>query len=337
MAILKNDKNSIKEFVRISFINSTTTFPDFESAEERYLVPVIGSQMYDHVKALAASADPVPAEPTADQLLDMELLKKCRAVVAPLAYLIDLPTIQAQLTDAGLRTISTDNMQSAHRWEYNEVKEYLAEKGAVAIEALLRFLFFHKSDYQDWTDSDEYQKAASLIFKSGYDFNDYFSLHQPHRIFWDLRPLIREVEDFYIKSILGEAFYNELKAKETPSTEERVALVMIKKGVAQTTILKAVEKRSVKLTERGFTVLLSAGSSDSVNSGDQPASNAGLTLLYDSCQRDSNAYLLQLQEYMNKTASQTVFTTFFNSPYYKAPATEEPESRNAGRTGFFGL
>lgn len=332
MAILKSEKNSIKDFVRISFINQATTFPDFVVAEERYLVPLIGDQMYDFVKELAAS-DTVE-EPTDEQKRNLELLKRCQAVVAPLAYLIELPTMQTQLTDAGLRTISTDTMQSAHRWEYNQMREYLADKGAMAIDALLRFLFKEKASYQDWTESPEYADAAALIFTTGEDFNKYFSVYQPHRIFWELRPLIREVEDFYINSVLGETFYKELKQKAGPTAEEKAALELVKKAVAQTTIVKTVEKRSVKITERGFTVLLAAGDSDSANSGDQPASNAGLTLLYDSCSRDSDAYLLQLQEYMNKTASETVFTDFFNSPYYKAPVTEAPESRNACRKIF---
>lgn len=318
MALIK-DKATLLQFVRINFINDESSLPDFELAEERYLIPIIGYDLYDVVIDTADSE--TPAEPTPQDLLDAELLKKCRAVVAPLAYLLDLPNIQVQLTDAGLRTISTDHMQAAHRWEYNEIKESLMDKGAFAIENLLRFLFKEKDSFPEWTGSNEYQEADSLLFKTGEEFRKYFPVHQPYRIFWELRPLIREVEDFYVKSAIGEVFYNELRTKTEGNEDEKRVLDLIKKTVAQTTIVKAIEKLSVTITNRGFTLLLGAGNTDSVNSGDTPATNNGLSLLYESCQRSGDAYLLQLKEYLNKKASADLFATFFSSSLYEAPVT----------------
>jgi hypothetical protein len=320
-------KEIAEQFIRINFINSISSLPDMEAAEERYLLPVIGYDLYDKVINLATAA-------TIENETDAELLKKCRAMVVPLAYLLELPTIQTQLTDAGLRTISTENMQAAHRWEYNQVRDYLVDKGSFAIESLLRFLFQHKDSYSEWTESNEYKEASSLVFKTGDEFNRYFRLHQPHRMFWELRPLIKEVEDFYIHSAIGEAFYTTLKTKSEPTAEEKHALELIKKAVAQTTVLKAVEKLSVKITEKGFTVLMSAGDPDSENSGDAPAENNRLSLLYDSCQRSSDAYLLQLSEYLNAKASTTVFKEYFESSYYEKPATICTESPNAKRKIF---
>jgi hypothetical protein len=307
--LLTNDKNLVKEFVKINFINSTSSFPNWENAADRYLRPIIGDALYEAVSDYDDTATDA----------QKELKKKCQAVVAPLAYLIELPAIHAQLTDSGLRVISTENMPAAHKWEFNEIKEWLKESGAFAIEALLRYLFKNKGDYEAWTDSEEYKQVNALVFKTGEEFKRYFNVAEPHRVFWELKPLIKEVEDFYIESAIGEAFYTELKGKAAPSAEEAKALELIKKAVAQLTIVKAVEKLTVKITERGFTVLISAGNPDAANSGDAQAQGYGLSMLHDSCEKTGDAYLLKLKEYLNATASADVFKTFFESDPYVAP------------------
>jgi hypothetical protein len=326
MAIISNDKNLVKEFVRINFINSLSSFPNWEVAEQRHLLPLIGDEMYDKLVDIMADAG------ASDQ--DKELLKKARAIVAPLAYLIELPLIHSQLTDAGLRTISTENMQAAHRWEFNEVKNYLEEAGAFAIENLLKFLFKHKGDYAEWTGSNEYEALNALIFTSATEFNTYFATAQPFRIFWQLRSLIKEVQDFYIIPSIGEEFFIELKDKAAPDDDEKKAIDIIKKAVAQYTIVKAIEKHSAQVGAQGFTVkVLDA---ESVDSGKQDAPDTRLSLLYSSCERSADSYLVQLKEFLNKKATAEIFATYFNSESYQAPATETPDP-NCNRKGIIGF
>lgn len=325
MQSLINDKDTAKEFVRINFINDVSSLPDFTLAAERFLIPIIGQDLYDELLAEVTGEDPIE---------QVELVRKCRAVIAPLGYMMELATIQTQLTDAGLRSISTENMQAAHRWEYNEVKESLEDKGAYAIDALLKFLFANAEDYEAWTDSEEYQEAAGQLFRTGADFNKYFRLHQPYRTWWELRPVISEVEDFYIHSAIGETFYEQLKDEPDASDETMAAVVMIKKAVAHLTIVKAIEKLSVKITPQGFTILLSAGSTDAANSGDAAVRDPQLSMLHDSCTRSGESYLVKLVEYLNATASASLFADYFSSDKYVAPSTEEAISKNDTRKIF---
>lgn len=329
MALLTNDKNLVKEFVRINFINSTSSFPNWEVAEQRHLLPLIGDDLYELLAEIKTAGE------AADDL-DKELLKKVRAVIAPLAYALDMAFIQSQLTDTGLRTVSTENMQAAHRWEYNEVKDSLTEAGAFAMEALLKFLFKNKNDYPEWTGSEEFKALDALIFQSAADFANYFPISQPYRLFWDFRPLIKEVQDFYIISAIGEEFFTELLQEETPDDDETAARILIKKAVAQYTIVKAIEKRSAIIGTQGFTVKVLGPGSDSVDADKQDASDNRLSLLYQSCERAGDSYLLQLKEFLNKKASALLFATYFESDKYEAPATEV-ENPNDNRTGIIGF
>lgn len=322
MAAIITNKETVLEYVRINFINDNSSLPDFERAAQRYLVPIIGQDLYD------ALADDFESDPP--------LLAKCRAVVAPLAYLMDLPIIHAQITDSGLKTASTENLQAAHRWEYNKIEEHLADKGAFAIEDLLKYLFANEAANLLWTDSEEYAEATSLIFKTAGEFNKYFRVYQPYRTFWALRAMILEAEDQYISSTIGEDFFTELKELDVPDANEKKAITLLKKATAQLAIVKAIEKLSVIITEKGFTVQLTAGNADAANAGDASAKDNQLSLLYSSCEKDGNNYLVKLQEFLNATASAALFTTYFNSEFYTAPPDEEPESRNAN-SKIFGL
>lgn len=320
MALIANDKNLVKEFVRINFINQLSSYPNWEVAEERHLLPLIGQEMYAKVFAIIAAPDPT------DQ--DKELLKKARAVIAPLSYLIELPLIHSQLTDAGLRVISTTNMEAAHRWEFNKVEEYLQDAGAFAIEALLKFLFLHKADYAEWTGSDEFKALDALVFKTGADFANYFPVSQPHRLFWEFRPLIKEVQDFYIVPAIGDLF-TDLMAAADPTSEQKLALLIVKKAVAQYTIIRAIEKLSTQIGTSGFTVKVTGSYIDDANAGKDNAPDARLSLLYASCERAGDSYLLQLKEYVNKTATAEVFPTYFNSALYEAPGVVQPNPNDS--------
>lgn len=336
MPSLINNKETVRLYVRINYINDISSLPDFQLAAEKYLIPIIGQALYDDLLAQVIAFE-VPAEGEEPvDIDDVDLVGKCRAVIAPLGYLMELATIHTQITDSGLRTASTETLQAAHRWEYNKVEEHLIEKGSFAIESLLKYLFKEKDDYTDWTDSDEYKDLSSIIFQIASEFNKYFRVQHPYRVWWELRPLIREVEDFYIIPTIGEDFYTELKEDADPGADEIKAIELIKKAVAQLTIVKAIEKLSVRITPNGFTILISAGNSDAANSGDHPQRDPQLSLLYESCERSGSAYLLQLQEYLNSKASDSVFQSYYESDKYEAPSTEPEVSPNANRK-IFGL
>jgi len=328
MSIIKNTATA-KKFVDINFINSITSLPDFTLAEQRFLVPLIGQEMYDLVIELADAE--VPDDP--------DLLLQCQGLVAPLGYLLKLPTIQVQLTDAGLRTISSDTMQAAHRWEYNIVRDQLHDNGCYAIEALLIYLYTNAGDYAEWTNSDEYNDLSGLIFKTGTEFNKYYMLHQKHRIFWSLRPLIKEIEDQYMISAMGETFYSALKTAADPSAAEIESLRLIKSAVANYTIVRAIEKRSVTMTENGFSILLAAGNSDAVNSGDYPIESIDprMDMLYKSCERTGDAYLVQLKQYLNAKASALVFADYFASELYEDPAVTALKPNPNEKRKIFGM
>ncbi len=345
MALI-NDIATARKYVRINFNVNEATLADITAAEWRFLVPILGQDLYETLLA----------EVTEDGSDYADLIEKCRRVVGPLAYWMDIGFLQTQITDSGIKTQSNDNMQAAHRWEFDELREALADKGCMAIEQLLQHLFQNKT-YYDWTVPDNYD----IIFQDAQDFAKYFPLKdQPFRIFESLRVLIRQAEDQFIRPLIGDTFFEYLRdllknnndnddtiedtGDDAPalSAQNAKAISLIKKAVANLTIKMAIETLPVKIGSNGFTVILGRAEDRSFE-GEQNADAGSMLLLYNSVDATGNNYLQQLFSYVNSIASDTVFPIFFSSSYYVLPIAPVLDDNgfaatpNTLRTGIFGF
>src|SRR3954451_11719256 len=130
--------------VNVQFINDNSSIADMTAAELKYIEPILGADLYQLLLQ----------EPTGETSGFDELRLKVQRALAPLAYYLDLPNIQAQITDRGAATFTSENMRPLHRWEYEALRESLADKGSFALEKLLEHLNQHKADYGWQTPGD---------------------------------------------------------------------------------------------------------------------------------------------------------------------------------------
>lgn len=231
--------------------------------------------------------------------------------------------MQAQLSDGGLK--SDDN--AAHQWEFARVEAALVNKGMAALEDLIEHLLMSGGAYS-WANAS----TKESFFRTGNEFSQYVYLHQPNLTFQQLKPLIREVEDHYIKAAIGDDFFAELRDKVNPSVAEMSAIRLIKKVIAQFTVVRAVERMPVKITPNGLMAMIQTNSE---GHPETPAEGSQLDRLMKSGNREGNAYQMELMQLLNKYASLSVFTTFFNSEYYRQPA--ETAENNFYRRGVIGM
>jgi len=297
--IKENDITTLRRYVKMSFTaTAVKSMPDIDAAERKFLIPILTQPVFN---ALQAEVD-------ANDATWSTLLNLCRAAIAPLALWLDLPFMQASIEDGGIKTTHSDNKEAAHQWEYRQIETALVNKGMAALEDLIDHLLVNGSNYE-WQDRAD----DNSIFRTGKDFSRYVYLHQPNLTFQQLKPLVKEVEDHFIRPAIGDAFYNSLALLSTPGEGEIKAIQLIKKAVANYTVVRAVERLPVKITPYG---LMASLQNNTEGKADAPAKDNQLSLLMTSSQREADAYLFQLMEYLNKTASALVFNTFFTSAYY---------------------
>lgn len=323
MLFKSNDIATFKQYINVSFtFDINNHFPGLMEAEDDYLLPILGQTLFDELKTQAAAAE------VADEY--KEIISLCRKVVAPLSVLLGISTRHIKIGDSGLKKTTAEGVDNVFSWEYREIKEELTEKAAKAIDRLWQYLFAHATAL-NWEDPS----PIKTIFKSGTDFNNHYSLHQPHRIFPLLKPIIKKVEELFIWDAIGEDFYNELKVLESDGEEETKCIDLLKSAIAHFTIYKAVNELSVKKTEHGLTVLLNK-TVDQPYEGEVSAPTNLMTLTRDEALRDGNKYLKKLRLFLRAKASENLFKTYYDSSFYAKKPTEKFDG-NATRKGIVRL
>lgn len=316
---LVKDFATFKKYVKYNFTSEDIgSLLDTGPAERKHILPLLGATLYN---GLLAQVD-------ANAITQPALLDVVRAAVVPLTVYNELPTLQTQLGDTGMRTILSENSQAAHRWEFNEVKDYLEDKGCEGLDQLIVHLYENKVALA-WTAPE----TMGLVFKTGSEFTKFYALKYPHRTFLTLVELVNEVQDQYIGATIGDAFFKALMAKDDPNADEKEAISLIKKSVANLTAMKAIEKKPVRITNEGLFVLLAGNNSDDKNAKAETASLAQLNVQRNAVERDGESYLQRLKMFLDSKAAADKFETYFGSSYYTAPTTASVD-RNESRKTF---
>jgi hypothetical protein len=312
----------VKEVLRIASVDSDSSLPDIAEAEQTHIIPVIGKPLYNELLAAYEGNTLTTIQET--------LLKKIQKPLAAFAYFDDLALQHAMITDAGVRRTTTDNMPSAYRWEFDGVKEALANKAYQGMEYLLEWLEENKTDFPTYTGSEAYTKVNKYLIKSGVDFSEQYRIHQKFRTYNALISIMDDVEILYVNALIGAEYFDELKALAAPTTLEAELIAFLKKAVAHLTIHHAFEKNSVKMTDSGPSIYdryADRGGSESA----QPSADM-IKFSMDVTMRDGQTYLKKAKKLLDDNASGSIFANYFASTYYSAPA--DPIDHNEGR-GFY--
>jgi hypothetical protein len=293
MALIRTIAEAKSAFPRgLSNLSSPQLLPDFEAAEIKYLVPLIGFAQYNAINN-KINADP------AEDLTDPEaaLLPHLRRVSVFYAYLDNMGSDNAKITDNGIRSLETANAPRVFAWQYKELKNSLQTKVYDAIEVLLRFLFQNKADYALWTASDEYTALSGLIIKTGTDFNNHYKLFQPMRTFYSLKVLMDEVQEYFIGPAIGAELLAHYVGAENLDGDEKAILKLLKKATAYMVINKACQHYSVRFDANGFSIL-SGDQDNSETSGRAEADLNRFELTMQSCEKDAQAFLARAKKVM---------------------------------------
>jgi hypothetical protein len=269
--------------------------------------------------------------------IETELLYKMQTLVVAAAYLEEMPRQVAKITDNGMRSANTNDMQRVFGWEYKEFKQGLLDTYYSAQEALLGWLFENKDDFNLWVVSDEYSRYSELLIKNAKEFAELYTLYQPMRNYWLLRNTMRDVQDNYHIITLGSTLFEYLRDVAAPEPKEKEIIRVLKKAMAFLTIYRACRQYAVRFSENGFTII----NSDEM----QGSSNGAAPVPYfehqmrsaeqDGLQQLARAKRLCYELYTAATVPD-FNTAFEDSPLvsYVSPADVD---KNEGLTGGFRL
>lgn len=278
----------------LSNLSNTANLPPIDKAQRKYIRPLLGKAFLDDIE-----------ERYEDNTLgdDEDMLKYIQLPLAAYAILDNLAFIQSTITDSGIRTMSTDKMQAAHRWEYNEIRNSLEDTAIAGVEQLLDYLYEKQTDYALWTGSDEFKELDSFLIKTGIDFAKQYPLYQPYYTYWALKPVMRDAEENYLASRLGRDLLAWVKGNAEIEIEDSSGILdvkrLLKKAIAFLTIKHACEHYNTRFDKNGFTIVNAGGSpEDQSSTGRTAASQSETEKRKQVCDRDGQNYLNKAAYYL---------------------------------------
>ena len=305
-----------------------TLLPSLRWADNTYLLPVLGPEFLERL--LKAYSDDSVEE------WQPPVIALIQAVSGNLALVDATDSLMVQVGNGGITTQSDSNRKAAFQWQIAELKRSAARRGFAALDQLLALLESKIDDgnFAEWAASDAAKSAAELFVNTAAEFSREVNIRGSRATFQALIPLIRKVERFTLRPLLGTAFFDELKElivdRELAQPEHAAERTLITEYIrpALTHLVKAQALREHTVTLSGDTVELTpwlatpdgtrqAATSASANIADQLEARA------QQAERDGRAYLAALIGQLNSSASESVFATYYASDRYPTPGTTD--------------
>lgn len=267
-------------------------------------------------------------------LADQQIIKKFRAITAPIAVALFITPGQVQIDNAGIFIARNENRATAFEWQIKDlIKSYL-RPGYQAIEDAIIFLQKNITSYATYQSSEEFQYSKLCFVPTAKEFTKYYSpLNNSYISYLKMRSCMDKVDEMDIANILLPNYYAELKTKiaaDALTVADKAIIPYIKKAIVNLTALKALSELNATFDENGF-MIFDNTSNASVGPPKKTALGEPIVRAQESLKTSGEAYLLALKQFLidNKIS----YPTFINDP--KFVANQSATFNNKAGQGYF--
>lgn len=246
MARLINDIDDLKRHIIVSAtFDFAKVLPFAKRAERKITLDLIGQEQYNSF--VDYTQDPQSTAPI-NQV--KELLEEA---VANYALFLAMPTINVLVTNSGTKTSENKDASNADWKDKRDLNRSLLKTYNEALDDAFQIMEENVADFPKWRDSKYYTIFKDLIVQHTAQFNDHFSIQKNRQTFCALKPYMREVEDQYLKAMVGQDTLSLLKAKPTNAVLSQ-AQDNAQKAIVAFTVAKAAITGTFTFTDSSFTV-----------------------------------------------------------------------------------
>lgn len=302
-----------------------------EDVENDYISTAIGEELYEEIKT-AYAADTLTANQTS-------LVRKLQPAIAKFVEFSLISSRGITITELGANeTISKEGtLVGARQWRTKDALRKSWISANQRLSRALKFLQTNKADYPTWTASASYTDSKGLFFNNAETLAQYMSMDAHHVVYLLLRHHIKAAEIRYIKPVLGEGFFDEIKAAilndpDTPLSSAQNDLIdKVRWALVQWVQKCAIPSLRLRYNQNG----LVEPDFDQIEDGKQgaPASEDKTKSLWISLTDAANYFTNDLQSYLFQNVDD--FPTFKASSLYDEdkPPTPFLDEFNEGSTG----
>ena len=256
----------VKVFIPASAATSKERlWPFIEAAERKYILPLLGRELYDDLQLFSASDSGWSGEGE-DIVKSTELLRLVRLSETNLAYFIGFDILNSRISDQGFQRAETENFKGLYKYQEENVRTYFKDTGYNGLDDILQYLEDYMEYFPEWENSASYTLRQSSILKDTKTFDGICAINGSRLIFLRLQPFINQVMDIDIRNVLGADIYDALQDElnSLGSGGDYLALAAeIKKPLAFLSAALLV-KNTGTITDKGLYFESRSGSADSV-------------------------------------------------------------------------
>ena len=218
-----------------------TLEPFIQQAEDMEIIPAIGLDFYN-VLNTEYQADNEVADPV--KAYTFRLL---RTALAHYSMYLAFPQLQVRTGDAGITESSSDDVNPVRQWVFNTSRWEIGKNAYKYLDMALKHMedqvLANNTDYDAFANSTAYTESKELLIPNAHKFQRYYNIQTSRRSYTALRPYIRKAEEIYLRPLLGDDFFQELKTQHTTnalSTENETVLPLVQQLLAERTMELAI-------------------------------------------------------------------------------------------------
>ena len=289
-----------------------------EVAERDFLKPLLGAAEYDTLVTASAS---LPYSGNA-----LALYNELKAPLAQMAAYFATYDLDVNITSRGFVVRKTEEEAPASQTRVENFRQSQLRKAMSGFDALLEWLEDNKATYTDWSAGEGYTELKQGFVNTTAEFQDKVDIGNSRYLFMRLRPYRRRVEDKELKTTLGTALYNEIKAEivaDSISSDNQTLLPMIHDAVANRAMARGIVMLNLQPTEIGY--LMQGIQHSQTMKMPKQGKNEHIDSLVKQMNADADQAFQDLVKYLNANATSSTYANFFTSDQYVAPDDDEDD------------
>lgn len=296
--------------------------PNFDQVEAKYLVPVVGLDLYNSLVS-KYNGNTLSAD-------EMALVKKMRLVACAYAFRDEQAFGYITLSENGIRKVQQAQNGDLKKWEFEKLAAGLTTLAADSTETLLQYLYEKK--FALWTASDVYKNFQKLLIRTGTEFSGYYTLYQPMRTFLALRTTIQHVQTLYLTQGVGADLLTYLLELDAIPVGLKTGMDFLKTALCFFSIMEACSQLNVQFSDAGFSVLSGATNNDIEDAGRSAADAQTLQLKMESSNTRGQDFLCLAQTELVKYYSAEGTPVGYKTALEKGPLNDflQPKDSTTG-------
>lgn len=292
--------------------------PYINEAEKVFIKPFIGTEFYEQLKEEANSS-------SSGYSGYEDVLALAQTAIALYALYLGVDEMALSVSSQGIQVVASDSHKPAPQYAVLNLKETWIARAHRNMDFLLEYLDEHKEDFPLYLPATD-----GLFITSAKDFQQYVDIRGSRRLYISLKPIMKNIERKFILNTLGKDYYDELKEKinssgsDVLSDDDQDIIDRISPAIAHLSIARALQEISIDVLDWGV-FDTAANSFDNVR-GKANTNAQRIGVMLEANQRDGEAEIKQLQEYLDTNASTDKYATYFASTKYIGSGND-PTSR----------